>query len=251
MKPKTNEERATPYERLQDQVVHSRRPSLEVLLDFIGSKRPTTIKDIRFGNKSVSMTLRWPFLLPLAGDPAECLGTPKARALFRKGLRKRLSGAAAGKHLSNALFKELRAFTIQFTGGHRWGERVLDGLNSVGERRMAGRRGSTEIEKDEANHIRRQAQIILPKITEISHRAKFWKTQGPIVRKRILKRYNRDPWIDSLFPALRDLHGAPTLDNLDRSKIRQLVAAIIQKERYIESGTLHSLGAIRRLLRGL
>jgi hypothetical protein len=158
MKPKTNQAQITPYERLQDQMIRSRGQSLEALLDLIAPDVPVTIQNIRFGNESISMTLRWPFLLPLADDPGEYLGTVKAQARFREGLRKCLSAPDTGKHLSNALFKELRKFVVRFTGGHRLGERVSNGLNSTGERRMAGRPKSYAIEKLEANRIRCPAQ---------------------------------------------------------------------------------------------
>jgi hypothetical protein len=250
MKTKTTQAQATPYERLQDQVIRSRGQSLEVLLDFIAPDVPAAIQNIRFGNKSISMTLRLPFRLPPAEDPGEYLGTVTAQAQFREGLRKHLSGPEPGRHLSNALFKEVRAFAVLTIGGHRWGERVLDGLNSVGERRMAGRRASIAIEKQEANQIRRQAQIILPTIIEISHRAKILKSRGPALRRKILKDYDRDTylWIRSLFPALRDLHGRPTLDNLDQRTTGKLVAEIIRREGYRQTGTSHFLGAIYRLL---
>jgi hypothetical protein len=253
MKPKTNQAQITPYERLQDQMIRSRGQSLEALLDLIAPDVPVTIQNIRFGNESISMTLRWPFLLPLADDPGEYLGTVKAQARFREGLRKCLSAPDTGKHLSNALFKELRKFVVRFTGGHRLGERVSNGLNSTGERRMAGRPKSYAIEKLEANRIRCQAQIILPTISEISRRSKTLKSRGPALPKKILKDYGRDqyPWIGSLFPALRNLHGRPTLDNLDRRTTRKLVAAIIQREIYRDTGTRHFLGAIDELLRQL
>jgi hypothetical protein len=149
MKRKTNQAEATPYERLQDQVIRSHGQSLEVLLDFIAPGVPATIQNIRFGKNSLSMTLRWPFRFPLADDPGEYLETVKAQAQFREGLRKHLSGPEAGKHLSNALFRELRAFAVRFNGAHRWGKRVIDGLNLIGERRLAGRPSVETIDKQE------------------------------------------------------------------------------------------------------
>jgi hypothetical protein len=118
---------------------------------------------------------------------------------------------------------------------------------------MAGRSKSCEIEKQEANHIRKQARVIQSTINEICHRIQFWKSRGPALRRKILKDYERDqyPWIGSLFPALRDLHGAPTIDNLDRHTIRKVVVAIIRRERHRETGTLHFLGAIDKVLRHL
>jgi hypothetical protein len=251
MKLKGGQAPVTPYERLQDQVIRSHGQSLELLLDFIAPEEPASIQKIRFGKQAISMTLRFPFLLPPADDPGEYLGTVKARAQFREGLRKYLSGPEAGKHLSNALFKELRAFTVLFTGGHRWGKRVLEGLNSVGERRMGGRPSKVEIEKQEAEQIRREALIIQSTVTEISRRAKSLKSRGPALRRKILKDYGRDqyPWIGSLFPALRDLHGTTTLEKLDTQKIHNLITIIIQRERYRKTGTLHFLGAINKLLR--
>ena len=250
MKRKADQAQATSYERLEDQVIRSRGQSLEVLLDFIAPRVPTTIQNIRFGDEFISMTVRFPFRLPPADDPGEYLGTVKSQAQFRERLRKRLSMPEAGKRLSNALFRELRTFAVLFTGGHRWGERVLHGLNSVGERRMAGRSSRVEIDKQEANQIRRQARIIEPTIIKISDRAKSLKSRGPTLRRKILRDYDRDqyPWIRSLFPALRDLHGTTTLEKLDRQKIRKLVTAIIQREAYRETGTRHFLGAIDELL---
>ncbi len=169
-----------------------------------------TIGQILFDRKYISISLRWPFLLSRTlGDAGDYLGTVNSQNEFRKGLRRHLKGRDAGKHLSSALYRELKAFTILFTKAHRWGETVVDGLNSVGERRMAGRRSSIEIETQEANRIRRQAQIILAAITEINRRAKTLRSRGPDLQKKILKDYIRDqfPWIGSLFPVLRDLHG--------------------------------------------
>src|SRR5258708_23862238 len=122
MKPKTNQEQA---KRLEDHVIRSRRRHLKVMLDFIAPDEPTAVQNIRFNKESISMTLRWPFRLPLLSNSGDYLGTLKARAQFREGLRKRLLGRDLGKHLSNALFKELRAFAVLFTGGHRWTQRVL------------------------------------------------------------------------------------------------------------------------------
>jgi hypothetical protein len=251
MQPKADQKPTTPYERLQNHVIRVRKESLKVLLDFIAPEAPATIQNIRFGKQSISMNLRLPFLLPPADDPGEYLGTVKAQVQFKERLRTFLSGPESGKHLSNALFKELKAFAVLFTGGHRWGERVLDGLNSVGEGRMPGRRSSIKIEKQEAHQILRQAQMIQPRVTEISNRAKSLKSRGQALRRKIMKDYDCDqhPWIRSLFPALQNLHGKPALNTLDPRTIRKLVAAIIRLERYRETGTSHSIGAIEQLLR--
>lgn len=252
MKSKTISTQTGPYERLQRQVIRSRGQSLEALLDSLTTDEPVTIEQVLFDRNSISIRLRWPFLLSRTlGDAGDYLGTVSSQNKFRKGLRRHLKGRDAGKRLSSALYRELKAFTILFTKAHRWDKRVVDGLNSVGERRMAGRPKSYAIEKLEANRIRRQAQIILPAISEICRRAKTLKSRGPDLQKKILKDYIRDqyPWIGSLFPALRNLHGRPTLDNLDRRTTSKLVAAIIQRETYRETGTRHFLGAIDELLR--
>jgi hypothetical protein len=252
MKSNRNQEQASPFERLQDQVIRSRGQSLEVLLDSLTSDASVTFEQVLFDRKSMSIRLRWPFWLarPL-GDPGDYLRTVNAQIEFRKGLRRHLKGHDAGRHLASALYRELKAFTILFTKAHRWGERVVDGLNSVGERRMAGRRSRVEIDKHESNQILRKARIIAPTIIKISDRAKSLKSRGPALRRKILRDYDRDqyPWIRSLFPSLRDLHGRPTLDKLDRRTTRKLVAAIVQREIYIETGTKHFLGAIEQLLR--
>ena len=252
MKRETNHAESTVYERLQDHVARGSRVSLEGLLDTITSNESAIVDTIRFNKKSVSIKLQWPFWLPPPSDnPGDYLGTMKDLTDFRRGLRKQLSGRDAGRHLSSALYGELREFLIVFTKAHRWGERVVQKLNSIGERRMAGRRSTTAIERQEGRKILRQAQMIQSTISEINKRAKSLKSRGPVLRRKILKDYGRDkhPWIRSLFPALRDLHGKPTLDNLNPQTIRKLVKAIIQKESYRETGTLHSLGAIDQVLR--
>lgn len=251
MKSKTNQEQASPLERLQDQVIRGRGQSLEVLLDSLTTDEPVTIEQVLFDRKSMSIRLRWPFWLSRAlGDSNNYLGTVNSQKEFRKGLRKYFKGPDAGRYLSSALYSELRAFAILFIQAHRWGERVVDGLNSVGERRMAGRRSTTAIEKQEGKKILRQAQMIQSTISEISKRAKSLKSRGPALRRKILKDYGRDqyPWIGSLFPSLQDLHGTTTLEKLDPQKIRKLVIAIIQRETYRETGARHFLGAIEELL---
>ena len=239
----TNQEQAVARKRLEDHLIRSHGDYLKELLEFIAPDVPAKVQNTRFGDDSISMTVRLPFRWPPLGDPGDYFGTVKARAQFRVGLRQHLSGPDTGRHLSNALFKELRAFTVLFTGGHRWGKRVLAGLKSVGEGRMAGRHSSNKIKKQEAYHIRRLAQMIQPTVTEISNRAKSFKLRGSILRTKILKDYGRDryPWIRSLFPALENLHGKPTLSDLDPRTIRKLVTTIIQKETQRATGISHSL----------
>ena len=182
MKLTTNQEQALARKRLEDHVIRSHGDYLNKLLEFMAPSVPAKVQNVRFGDDSISMTVRFPVRWPPLGDSGDYLGTVEVQAQFRAWLQQQLSSRDCGRHLSNSLFKELRAVTVRFTGGHRRGKRVLGELKSVGQRRMAGRHSSNKIEKQEADQILRLAQTIQPTLKEISSRAKSLKLRGPILR---------------------------------------------------------------------
>jgi hypothetical protein len=239
------------YETLLHHVIRNRKEPLASLLDRMTEDQPVKIKDVRFGRKGTSFNLLWDFRLPSpTGNRGECLETKEEQQSFQKRLRGHLLNVQSRKHLSNALFKELKAVTVAFVNVHYWDKKVAKAMTKVGERRSAGRRSGVEIEKREIRQARAQAQSIQQTITMIRDTAKSQKLDEAALHKQIRENYDRDnmPWIRSLFPALRELQGRPKLTALDWKGVRRLTSEVIQREKYRESGTRYSSTAMSRIL---
>jgi hypothetical protein len=234
-------------------IIRTLKSHVRSVLEACTFERPAKIESLQFEGDSIVLAIRWPFWLPPpTGHEGDYLSTRKSLKRFQQGFRRHLLEEQAGRKLSNLIYQELIEFTLRFMRIHRFGPKTVMQLRSIGGQRLAGRPASQPISKREVRWIKTEGQEIQDVIKQIRRSLKpgLALSEAAMLNKISLT-YKRDayPWMRSLRPALRDLHGGRSLTAPDTWSVKDLAAEIIRKERYRETGMSYSLQAIKRALR--